>query len=316
MAAAVDFPAAEAAAAPDNNQVFKERITMGLFKSNKNPCPICGGATPRLFPRKVEGQPLCKECDNTISMEDSLKKELTLVALREHLDYRKQNAELHKAFSQSRVIDFNNALFLKKRICIDDAQGLWYLEEGENPPIFHIDDMVSFRFKEDARVVIQLDKNGYKTHPSVVDSFAKQYGGVVGGLYAFSNTLNRLDGNKDNDKNEPKIYAPISTFHLEFTVNNEYWKILQHNFGAPGLVNNDIPGFLRNYSCARAIVDDASQELLSLFPGAPAQGAADEGTDISTADLADDLKKFKDLWDMGIITQAEFDAKKKLLLGL
>jgi len=31
---------------------------------------------------------------------------------------------------------------------------------------------------------------------------------------------------------------------------------------------------------------------------------------------ADELKKFKELLDMGIITQEEFDAKKKQLLGL
>lgn len=32
--------------------------------------------------------------------------------------------------------------------------------------------------------------------------------------------------------------------------------------------------------------------------------------------VADELKKFKELLDMGIITQEEFDAKKKQLLGL
>ena len=35
-----------------------------------------------------------------------------------------------------------------------------------------------------------------------------------------------------------------------------------------------------------------------------------------TVSVADELKKFKDLLDQGIITQEEFDAKKKELLGL
>ena len=34
------------------------------------------------------------------------------------------------------------------------------------------------------------------------------------------------------------------------------------------------------------------------------------------SDEADQLKKYKDLLDSGIITQEEFDAKKKQLLGL
>lgn len=39
-------------------------------------------------------------------------------------------------------------------------------------------------------------------------------------------------------------------------------------------------------------------------------------TVIQQTSAADELKKFKELLDMGIITQEEFDAKKKQLLGL
>ena len=39
-------------------------------------------------------------------------------------------------------------------------------------------------------------------------------------------------------------------------------------------------------------------------------------TIIQQASTADELKKFKELLDMGVITQEEFDAKKKQLLGL
>ena len=42
----------------------------------------------------------------------------------------------------------------------------------------------------------------------------------------------------------------------------------------------------------------------------------DEQPTISTSLIADELKKFKELLDMGVITQEEFDAKKKQLLGL
>ena len=39
-------------------------------------------------------------------------------------------------------------------------------------------------------------------------------------------------------------------------------------------------------------------------------------TAIAELSSADELKKFKELLDLGVITQAEFDAKKKQLLGL
>ena len=37
---------------------------------------------------------------------------------------------------------------------------------------------------------------------------------------------------------------------------------------------------------------------------------------VNNNSAADELKKFKELLDLGIITQDEFDAKKKQLLGL
>ena len=37
---------------------------------------------------------------------------------------------------------------------------------------------------------------------------------------------------------------------------------------------------------------------------------------VAETSAADELKKFKELLDMGVITQEEFDAKKKQLLGL
>ena len=42
----------------------------------------------------------------------------------------------------------------------------------------------------------------------------------------------------------------------------------------------------------------------------------DDNDNSSSISDADELKKFKELLDMGIISQEEFDAKKKQLLGL
>ena len=48
-----------------------------------------------------------------------------------------------------------------------------------------------------------------------------------------------------------------------------------------------------------------------------AQENNDRGATIQAAlSPADELKKFKELLDMGVISQEEFDAKKKQLLGL
>ena len=46
------------------------------------------------------------------------------------------------------------------------------------------------------------------------------------------------------------------------------------------------------------------------------QSAKEGGTIINSVSPAEELKKFKDLLDSGVISQEEFDAKKKQLLGL
>ena len=59
-----------------------------------------------------------------------------------------------------------------------------------------------------------------------------------------------------------------------------------------------------------------SKELRDATDDDIAKSKEPQGTVIQQASAADELKKFKDLLDMGVISQDEFDAKKKQLLGL
>ena len=58
---------------------------MGLFSNNKKPCPICGNATPRLLPTKVEGVPICKECDKKIDLPNGVLDSMTLDDFRRYI---------------------------------------------------------------------------------------------------------------------------------------------------------------------------------------------------------------------------------------
>ena len=59
--------------------------------------------------------------------------------------------------------------------------------------------------------------------------------------------------------------------------------------------------------CNSADLSDATEEEIR---------QAANGNSKSTVSAADELKKYKELLDSGVITQEEFDAKKKQLLGL
>jgi len=67
----------------------------------------------------------------------------------------------------------------------------------------------------------------------------------------------------------------------------------------------------KNASAIFAMINNAIQDVLE--SRGTTQGAT---TVIQASSPAEELKKFKELLDMGIITQEEFDAKKKQLLGL
>lgn len=69
--------------------------------------------------------------------------------------------------------------------------------------------------------------------------------------------------------------------------------------------------FLKNADEIHSVVSGLliDRQTRSSTPAAPAAPAAAQSD-------ADELKKYKDLLDSGVITQEEFDAKKKQLLGL
>ena len=56
-----------------------------------------------------------------------------------------------------------------------------------------------------------------------------------------------------------------------------------------------------------------SNKLLKQFAGRPEEA---EPAQPKSTDVVQQLRDFKDLLDSGVITQEEFDAKKKQLLGL
>lgn len=81
--------------------------------------------------------------------------------------------------------------------------------------------------------------------------------------------------------------------------------------GVSAMINdeNSIPIQPAMVEQAREIVDFIQKKKDEL-------SSPQANTIIQQASTADELKKFKELLDMGIITQEEFDAKKKQLLGL
>ena len=77
---------------------------MGLFSNNKKPCPICGNATPRLLPTKVEGVPICNECDKKIDLPNGVLDSMTLDDFRRYIDSYSKDQVLRERTEMNCVV--------------------------------------------------------------------------------------------------------------------------------------------------------------------------------------------------------------------
>lgn len=73
-------------------------------------------------------------------------------------------------------------------------------------------------------------------------------------------------------------------------------------------------GGMFSYAAANEFAQDVGKKIRAAFD--EYRNHEDENEAGSTVSVADELKKFKELLDAGIITQEEFDAKKKQLLAM
>ena len=71
----------------------------------------------------------------------------------------------------------------------------------------------------------------------------------------------------------------------------------------------DLPGMTKCPKCGSKDIVDATDEDIE-------RSKNPQPTVVQQVSAADEIKKFKELLDLGVITQEEFDAKKKQLLGL
>lgn len=125
---------------------------------------------------------------------------------------------------------------------------------------------------------------------------------VCGKIFCY--TLEDLEKNKRNAQNAllsglGGVAGALSGNYAASAVNNQT---------ADNSLNR-IVDYNKCPECGSRDLSDATDEDI-------AQANAPQPAAVNAVSSADELKKFKELLDAGIITQEEFDAKKKQLLGL
>lgn len=331
---------------------------MGIFSNDKKGCPICGNPTPRLFPTKVEGLPLCKECAAKINMESSMLKNLTINELWDHMDYRKANSETFGTFTDNETHGMGNFI-----LHMDTDKRLFYIADGNpsNPALFKFDELVSFNLMEDGRTVVQCNSSGYTESVSSIENYKLPplkpliKPGIAKPAPASAQTgrttMAASSSAAKTEEEKPKAPdKPIDSLKLNVTLNNPYWKSKVYSVSLKSLqTEEEIREWVNDYknlfaaaidTCAamagimgvktgKQLMGEIKEKAEAILAVQNAEAAAKEAEAAAQAaevaaklaKTADDnaaiemLKKWKELLDMGAITQEEFEAKKKELIG-
>ena len=112
---------------------------------------------------------------------------------------------------------------------------------------------------------------------------------------------------------------------MELTLEHPYWQDCSWKTGAPSFDREcpSVEGYLCDYRNKVEDLHILAVNLMQLLnPGAPEINVGDNTATQAAAqtaavtDTAAEIKKYKELLDAGILTEEEFTAKKKQLLGI
>ena len=302
---------------------------MGLF-SKKPPCYICGGKVSRLLPAKIEGEYICGICHDKIDMDAEKENNLTMQKFREYLTFYEQNQLLKDQFVISEKIDFG---LWDTKIIFDYQNKLFCMSKNPDKTVFEGTQLKSITIKEDSTPLLEGKAEGIRRYGSTVPDRAMAMAPQISQFLMnkqMARTLDRIDDGKMNRTAETPYFnvpEPFQRFNVELHLDHPYWTVIKCDMDGPRFndTNPDVNDYIRAYQRSIEEIEKLAAAFKTVsFPGAPEQfvGLGTTGAQaVPTAsappvDAIEEIKKYKTLMEEGVISQQEFDAKKKQLLGI
>ena len=328
---------------------------MGLFTNNKKLCPICGNPTPRLLATKVEDVPLCKECAAKIDLPDGALDQMTLDQLGKYMDFYAENEALQQTFKESYRFGFgllsgallmdgeHRLLRLKPydRSLVFEASALKSFRITEDGrPLFEARDGVLYCHYSDV-------PDRVTAMQPAIDRFYMD----VHDYERMEEMDRRM--HRDDDDHRPVRFRPtfdmkepVEKFAVELTLAHPYWHSFREEIGAPDFdsynpsaaeylneYEDDVNGLHELAAALLHIMDASGTEQWDEDPyAASASAASADSASVAAAaaaaavaavqqsaapvDTVAEIQKYKALLDAGVLTEEEFAAKKKQLLGI
>lgn len=299
---------------------------MGLF-DKKEPCAICGGKVKGLFAWQVEGKYICDDCYGVVHIQPNLLNNMTMADFRQYMAFREKNNKLKENFKITRKFDFG---FFDGKFVVDEEKNLFCLDADLSSTVFDGGQIDYFVIREDAATIMEGGRDGLHRYASTVPERAMTLAPMV------QRTLRELERRDQKDTAPlPNIPEPFEKFRVEIRLkNNPYWRVVTAEMTGPifSTTRPDINAYLREYEKDVLKMEDLAQLLMGMIDTAaakecdavdaapaPAPAAAPAPAQTPSApevDAVSEIKRYKELLDAGIITEEEFTAKKKQLMGI
>lgn len=299
---------------------------MGLF-TKKEPCAICGGKVKGLLPWKIEGQYVCDSCHGVVDVQKD-KEDMTMEQFRQYRAFREENQALKDQFTISQKVDFGA---FDTKLVFDFDHRLFCMDQHLGKTVFRGGEIKSFVIQEDGAPIFEGGPQGLVRYESIVPERLTMMAPQLNQILMQKQLEDQLNVGRDPDhRPAPRFYdipEPFKKFQVSIYVNHPYWSLLECDRSGPTFDNDypDVNDYMNRYQEGYWLMENLAQCLMTVaFPDAPAEGAqqgAQQETQPAAAaapaqDAVSQLKQYKQLLDDGVITQADFDAKKKQLMGL
>lgn len=257
---------------------------MGLF-GEKEKCAVCGEKTSMLTKVKISDGVICGTC--RAKCGPLAKVELkTTAQIINRIKSREENAIKVSNFTPTDAVgDFIKVDRNSKTWC-SPTQTSGFGISDKNPDIFSFSDLIDFELFEDG---VSITKGGLGTAVAGGILFGG-VGAIVGG------------GLGKKQKDVVNKMSIIINLRDEWVPRIEII-LIKSETKRNGLVYKSSKSLAQQIISLLTIISDGQNDTSDILSSA-------------NSSAADELLKFKQLLDMGVISQEEFDAKKKQLLQL
>lgn len=259
---------------------------MSIF-GKKEFCPLCGKKVGLMGKRTSDGVSICFDCFLRLDIDPEIMRFLSIESVMERAEQRSQNLRLFKDFQPSREVKAGGLYFRE-----DTRLQMWYVSEEKepvNPTLYRYDEIATFELKEDGNSV----SSGGLGRALVGGVLFGGVGAVVGAVTG-GKTTKRV----------------ISSLQFEISLTNHWRNHITVNLMRFG-------GTCKSGSLAYSGYMQEAGKLINLFNSICGRAKQDTvGPATAPISIADEIIKFKELCNQGIITEEEFSKKKKELLDM